>query len=353
MASRPHGSDSTIVVKERNVKAAPSFSDARRALVSILEGLSFVKVVSVQSSPDKYIGEAVEVHFRDSRERPKLVFFDKFGRSRSLLKIGPIKLCQAPLGIDHPAAVPTVGEILVGSLVPNARKSHLELVLRGWSSDAKPLWELLRILKFGTKNSEFECRSILVQPSSSLMRASEELKAARDDIYMTARLVLWGSLRPLQVLASLQSPETVELDEPATEIEITSSQAVRLSSSALDFMDSLTMKLADSNLSDAFSTGLTITAAPPAPMLRPMAPMPSNLVNLGYGQGYGQAYDPSSMLAVNRSGTPPIDDAPYAPKSPADSPAYAPSSPAYAPSSPAYAPSSPAYAPSSPAYDDL
>lgn len=362
--SRPHGSNTTIAVKERLVKAAPSFAEARRALVSILESLAFVKVVSVQASKEAYIGEAVEVHFRDAHDRPKLVFFDKFGRSRNLLKIGPITLCQAPLGLDHPAAVPTVGEILVGSLVPNTRKSHLDYVLRGWSSDAKPLWELLRILKFGTKSSEFESRSILLQPCASLMQANDQIKAARDDIYITARIILWASVRPIQVLAKIQNPERVDLAEPASDTEITQAQGIRISMSALDYIDLMTMKLSDSNLSDAFSQGLTVRPPAPAPMAPrpqvmtwpapvqmgpPSVPLGQSLVHLGYGQStYGQsAYDPSQVIAVNASKTPPISpsDSPYAPASPA----YAPSSPVYAPSSPVYAPSSPPYAPSSPA----
>ena len=367
--SRPHGSDSTIVVKERNVKAAPSFSEARKSLVGLLEGLSFVKVVSVQGGPSgpaggSFIGEAVEVHFRDSRERPKLVFFDKFGRSRCLLKVGPMTLCQAPLGVDHPASVPTVGEILVGSLVPNTRKSHLDHVLRGWSSDAKPLWELLRILKFGTKSSEFECRSILIQPCASLMQANDQVKGARDDIYMTARIILWGSLRTIQVLASIQSDHVTLTDGP-TETELAQANGLKLSSKAMDFMDSLIMKLSDSNLSEAFSTGLSFKPVQPhyggygygpsvAPSVAPSGGPSGAPSGVPYGVPYSVAYDPSKVIAVN-SKTPPISPGPYAPRSPDEAYAptspmepYAPASPPYAPSSPPYAPSSPAYAPSSP-----
>lgn len=35
-------------------------------------------------------------------------------------------LVQAPLGLDHPSSVPTIGELLVGTAVQNTRKSHLE-----------------------------------------------------------------------------------------------------------------------------------------------------------------------------------------------------------------------------------
>jgi hypothetical protein len=74
------------------------------------------------------MGEALEVsmgHHND-RDKPKTVFFDKFGRCKGPLKLGPITLVQAPLGADHPSSVPSVGELLIGSAVPNARKSHLQ-----------------------------------------------------------------------------------------------------------------------------------------------------------------------------------------------------------------------------------
>jgi hypothetical protein len=384
--SRPHGCDVSATTRVRNIKNAPSFQDARKALVSTLENLSFLKVVTVQvAQHGAYTGEAVEVHFRDARDRPKLVFFDKFGRSRSLLKIGPISLAQAPLGFDHPTSVPTVGEILVGSLVPNTRKSHLDHVLRGWSSEAKPLYELLRILKFGTKSSEFECRSLLLQPSSSLLQSPDHLKAARDDIYMMARIILWGSIRPLQVLAHIQDPDRIKLQDEPTDIELTQARGIRISSKAIDYFDSITMKLADTVLSEAFMNGLTMAVVPMAPpqvqqqvqQQVPQYVLPAQ--GLGYGGGYGAgfgstangysggygggngggngaAYDPSKMFAV-RPSTPPIHDEPYAPRSPEH--AYAPRSPepdAYAPRSPveprspieAYAPSSPPYAPTSP-----
>lgn len=342
----------------------------------MLENLSFVKVVSVQAVPGvnkiTYTGEAVEVNFRDARERPKLVFFDKFGRSRSLLKVGPIQLAQAPMGYEHPSAVPTVGELLVGSLVPNTRKSHLEHVLRGWSSDAKPLWELLRILKFGTRASEFECRSMLVQPASNLLQSSAALKQVRDDIYMTARVILWHSLRPLQVLATLQTSGIV-LDPAPTEVEIQQAKGLRLSASALDFVDQLTLKLNDSAISEAFQEGLTLPE--PEPSFVPTASTWSTINGHAAGASYGgagasygpprTAYDgppgPASQ-AYGASAAAPV--AYYYPTSPPGSPPVSPRGSSrgaaqgpgaeseaarpYSPTSPAYAPASPAYRPASP-----
>lgn len=318
--SRPHGAAGKPAF-ERNIKAAPSFQEARKALVGILENLSFVKVVTVQpgkpagglsapgaapASLGAYNGEAVELSFREAKERPKLVFFDKFGRTRNLLKVGPITLAQAPLGPDHPSAVPTVGEVLVGSLVPNARKSHLDHVLRGWSSDAKPLWELLRILRFGTKASEFEVRSILTQACSNLMQSPPHIKAVRDDIYMCARVILWGSVRPLQVLAVIQNSGASLSVEP-TDAEREAAKSLRISCSAIDFMDALTMKLNDATLSEALQNGLTLPVPEPDSSLGvsvgahgALGPPPS--YGQPYGQPYGQSYGPPPAYGPTAAG---------------------------------------------------
>ena len=371
--SRPHGAFHAKV--ERITKAAPSFATARSSLVGILENLSFLSVVSVQDSKGGYVGEAVEVHFRDnSRDAPKMVFFDKFGRSRAQLAIGPMHLAQAPLGLDHKSSIPTVGEILVGSVVPNTRQGNLKFVLRGWSSDAKPLKELLRLLKFGTKLSEFESRPLLLQSSCLLMQCPASLKKSRDDIYMTARIILWGSIRPLQVLAAIQEPKKFTLKTEASAEETSAAELLKLSSSASDFVDLLVVKLHDPDLSDAFTSGLNISEEPEAASF----PAPA-LTSYQYGQSYTSSYNmpliqpgygmpavPGNMypgVTQESSRSPAASQAsqaynpeqvfrPITPQYSTESPtneAYAPSSPVYAPSSPVYAPSSP-YAASSPVY---
>ena len=322
--ARPHGA-TKFQVPEKIIVAAPSFTDARHNLVSTLENLSFLKVVSVQQNARGYYGEAVELHFRDTRERPKLSFFDKFGRSRNSLQVGPIHLAQAPMGPDHVCSVPTVGEILVGSLVPNTRggQNHLEFVLRGWSSDAQPLKELLRILKFGTKATEFEARSILIQPSCLLLQCPENIKKSRDDIYMTARIILWGNLRPLQILACIQEPEIYTLKKLATSEETAAVLNIKITTKASDYINMLIVKLHDTNLSEAFTDGLDIRAA-------------KTVDNFG---GYGvpqvfTGYD--SYAAQNFTQAPTYPEVrQYSPRSPSssrtNSPPYMPSSPVQAP----------------------
>ena len=361
--SRPHGHITGHHSHVSSVSASSTFVNARQSLVQTLENLSFVKVVAIQNTAAGYTGEAVEVHFRDAKERPKLVFFDKFGRSRASLTVGPIKISQAPLGIDHPSAVPTVGEILVGSLVPNGRKSHLDHVLRGWSSDATPLKELLRLLKFGTKHSEFEVRQILLQPAALLTRSPASIKKSRDDIYMTARIILWSSLRPLQILCSIE--EKWPLKKPATSDELEMAANIKISSKALDFIEALIVKFNDSKLSEEFFKDIEVpetpetvedqSAQPVQPVQQPLSyyvptyagyggnsGLPTESGNAGINVGQNSTtyqamaselpsdeYDPSATFAAGS--TPP-----YAPASPTTAipSAFKPESPPYVPSSP-------------------
>jgi hypothetical protein len=378
--SRPHGT-LTARPDDRITSQAPSFHDARRALVDILDSFCFVKVVSVQhgqqtGQQQSFHGEAVETNFRDARERPKLVFFDKFGRTKGLMRIGPIQIAQAPLGPDHPSAVPTAGDFLMGSAVPNQRKGPQEFVLRGWTSNAKPLWELLRILKFGTRASEFECRSLLVQSCSTLQQASDLHKSVRDDIYMAARIVLWKTLRPLQVLASQQSGAS--LLEPATEAEKLQAASIRIGCTAMDFIDGLTLKLNDSGISECFGEGLTMptmeeydpskhvgvpfalyqgapAAAPlAAPLAAPVAAAAAAPLAFSAPMAYKAPpiVQPSEWLRQRLGallGPAAIQAASAAPPTAQPSAQqYEPKSPEYEPVSPAYVPTSPMYAPVSP-----
>lgn len=146
--------------------------------MQLSQGLTFAKVVSVQVQAKHWIGEAIEVPVGHAeRDLPKNIFFDKFGRCRGAFKVGPMTLVQCPQGPDHPTSVPVVGEILVGTAVANQRtKSHLQYVLRGWSSNAKPLWELFRMVRFGTRMTEAKVRDLLIQLPCMMTFCSPELK---------------------------------------------------------------------------------------------------------------------------------------------------------------------------------
>lgn len=232
--------------------AQQTYDDARKTLTDLLSNLSFVKVVSIQkNAAGAYTGEASDLF------KKEMVFFDKFGRSRMNLTIGPITLVQAALGFDHPSSMPSVGEILVGTSVGNTRKSHLTSVLRGWSSDAKPLFELLRILKFGTKKSEFDNRSLLIQ-QGAIVGGYQQY---RDEIYMLARLILWKNVRPVQLLTSLQDP-AIQLKVPATEVELMSAKSTYLSVPARTFVEIVSIKLSAPEILDAYLEGLVLPVNP-------------------------------------------------------------------------------------------
>lgn len=302
------------------------FDVARTNLCELLTNLSFVKVVAIQKNGTAYTGEAVEL-FPPKR----LAFFDKFGRTRGFLSVGPMTLTQAPMGFDHPSSVPSVGEVLVGTLVPNARKSHLSMVLRGWSSDAKCLSELYRLVKFGTKKSELENRSLLLQPAGFL----PEFRPYKHEVYMVARMILWSNLRPLQVLASKQG---LVLKKPATEAEL--DVETYISIPALQFAQLVSIKLEDPEVLETFMEAFehVPTVPPPANPYESFAKVYSPKSPEYLPEGYGATATATSATSAGSSPYNPTSPV-YAPYSPSNSPSNSPSKPANLtspPSSPKY-----------------
>lgn len=306
--------------------ASKTFEDARKSLSDLLGNLSFVKVVALQKSPTgAYSGEAVDLFKKD------MVFFDKFGRSRSYLTVGPITLVQAAMGFDHPSSIPSVGEILVGTSVPNTRKSHLTAVLRGWSSDAKPLHELLRMVRFGTKKSEFENRSLLIQQAGIL----PGLQIYRDEIYMLARIVLWKNLRPVQVLAQVQDPG-YSLKDPASEIEINAAKSLYLSNKAKLYVELVSVKLSCPEILETFLEGFKDITAPPPPVTAPVTAQVYGREVYPFRAPCAHTFDGDTCTSCSF--------VKFRPVSPSEPPAYNPTSPreTYNPTSPL--PASPTYA---------
>jgi hypothetical protein len=248
--------------------------------------------------------------------------------------------------------VPSVGEILVGTLVPNARKSHLTHVLRGWSSDAKCLQELLRLVRHGTKRSEFENRDILLQPAGLLLSSPMNLRIYRDEVYLLARIILWGNVRPLQVLATIQK-DHFKLKKEATDTEILAAKQMCISVSAVDFVDLITVKLSTNEISEAFMEGLEIV--PMSPKEQPTK-QETHMFYTGFHQSKSVAQVSSSVSSHQQSSPT------YQVSSPNvlhTSPTYKVSSPKQVSpvssaiaSSPKYQEShSPPYNPTSPTYD--
>jgi hypothetical protein len=229
--------------------------------------------------------------FESSSER---VFFDKGGRLRynATFDIGPCKLMDAAWGRDHPSALPQIGDILIGVLENNSggpSKSRIPKVIRSWSRHGKIIMELSRMVEFGTGLTEFDARSILRQNECDMVEQvakSVPLLGANitpitrsggssaDDFWMLARLILWGNVRPLVVLHSMQTSIKCKI-EP-TSAELIASSELKLSCSAYDFLSGLAFKLEDSDLLKDFSDSLEVVAV----QIQPSLPLMEFLLGL-------------------------------------------------------------------------
>lgn len=340
-----------------------TYPAARRKLNEILKAFCFVKVSevtnkpAVHGKPEFYHGVGTTQSNSKFESFSERAFFDKGGRLRynSTFDIGPCKLLDAAWGRDHPSALPQIGDILIGVLENNCgghgekSKSRIPKVLRSWSRHGKIIMELSRMVEYGTSISEFDSRSILRQNECAMVDqalAASSLgvnissvrtgASSADDFWMLARLILWGNVRPLVVLHSIETGCKCKT-EPSSAEKIASSE-LKLSCSAYDFLSGLAFKLEDSELMKDFTDSLDIVASMPlAETTIPPLPPPPSFSHFGYGYGvqiHCQPQDPPQASVAPYMGnvTPP----------------YAPSSPTYMPKSPSYAPSSPVYAPSSP-----
>jgi hypothetical protein len=77
---------------------------------------------------------------------------------------------------------------------------------------------------------------------------------------MTARIILWSSLRPLQILCSIE--EKWPLKKPATSDELEMAANIKISSKALDFIEALIVKFNDSKLSEEFFKDIEVPETP-------------------------------------------------------------------------------------------
>ena len=88
----------------------------------------------------------------------------------------------------------------------------------------------------------------------------KDLKEYRDQIYMLARIMLYGNVRPLQVLATID--QGVELKEKPTEIEIMAAKQLKLGSKSFDFVDLCTVKLNCPAIQEKFLEGIDLETMP-------------------------------------------------------------------------------------------
>lgn len=77
---------------------------------------------------------------------------------------------------------------------------------------------------------------------------------------MLARIVLYGNVRPLQVLATID--QGVELKEKPTEIEVMAAKQLKLGSKSFDFVDLCTVKLNCPAIQEKFLEGIDLDSMP-------------------------------------------------------------------------------------------
>ena len=340
---------------------APSFTNAREKLRSMLDEITFFKVQTISQTTihgtaagtettqlrETFSGTAIEVlpSYRQELKARRVLLLKQDREIGIGNFLGVVKLADAPRGVHDATSVPSAGDVLVGLPVANTRKDFRDgasLLLKNWRGGAKPLQELARVVRYGTKMSATELRDVLKQPGSAaaerflaacaddptrmfpktmqercIRENAQAMVRGADDVWMIARVVLYGNVKSLAHLHLLQ----VGHDAVLSDKQRTDAQDIRLSLPARVFVEVLAERLDAPDIERVFMETLNALA-------------------------------PESLGAPQITAKPKEDETPasaFAPASPS-SPAYAPSSPSYAPTSPVYAPSSPAYAPSSPAY---
>lgn len=316
--------------QEETATVSNTFPIARRKLNEILKSFSFVRITDVTQVPPKdgkpgffhCLGTLVtnsKYHTTNTK-----VFLDKGTRLRhnANLEIGPCKLLDAAWGRDHLTSLPQLNDIVVGILEDNTKNTKIAKVLRGWSRHGNILMELSRMVEFGTSAQEIETCKFLRQNECMMQEILPSgqknlslTKIGADDFWYLARIILWGNLRPISILHSLQS--TKNCKKVPSAIELAESGDIKLSCTAFDYISGLSFKLEDPSILTTFMD-LFKYQSPPTPPFKPIMEAT-------------QPYGPHAMEFQNL----PLYDT-FSPPSP-----KAPSSPPYIPSSPPYYPSSP------------
>jgi hypothetical protein len=300
----------------RNDNLAPTqtFKTARGKLNEVLKVFSYVKVVEVTQVPPKdgrpsfYHGVGMTQSNSKFGGKSEQVFFDKGGRMRhsAFIEVGPCKLIDAAFGREHSSSFPQVGDILVGVLTDNLKpKCRITKLIRSWSRHGKIMMELSRMVEFGTHMSETEVRNILRQGESALAATAlkKETQAlssmhlrnasgAVDDFWIVARMILWGNLRPLAVLHSMQTGAKCKTDISSAESE--ACKDIKISCSALDFITNAASRFEDPDIFKQFSELLEDPPPEPVPDIpafdyaapQYLAPPPQ------YGGGTSPPYQP-------------------------------------------------------------
>ena len=422
-------------------EVAKSYDGCRRALHEVLKGFCFARITSVSQPPPRpgaegtifFHCEALEVFptleaGKRAASEPRIFYFDKFMRSKTnTVSLGAASVVDTPLGGHHISCVPNLGDIVMGTPMANTKpKARVPMVLINWINNASPVMHLARMVKFGTRCTEAEIREKLQQPASLFAervlsstaastidgvskRAAELAKAARDDLWALARLILYGNI-PLFVTLHEQEEHGADPSGRLLAISMRAKAFVELTSFRLkgdmdmvvDFLAAVpqaaTGSITNTNtsaLSTSLTTSLTTSVyqtlyaatAPAAPASSPYGggqaaaanPYPYSYGSVGAGfatyPGVGVATYPGAGATTYPGGggggsyvpsSPPASPLalPYGAKTPPLGPSTPPFSNSLGPSTPplgdygavagnktpTYAPSSPCYAPSSPTY---
>lgn len=328
--------------RARDDSLAPTrtYPAARAKLNEFLKSFSYVKVLEVNQLPAKdgrppfFHGIGITQSNSKFGGKSEQVFFDKGSRLRhsSTIEVGPCKLIDAAWGRDHSSANPQVGDILIGVLTDNVKpKSRINKCLRSWSRHGKIIMELSRMVEFGTHMSEIDVRAILRQGESALaatalMRETRAIdsmhlrsaSSSTDDFWILVRIILWGNLRPLLVMHSLNTGAKPKVE--ITDAEKAAMADIKLSCAALDFITNVSSRFEDPDIFVHFSDQLE----DPPPEACVQAPQV-------FAQ-YPQTYAYEAPVYSGPGGTSP----PYAPEASVPYAQYAlpPQSPPYAPQSP-------------------
>ena len=386
--AKRQGANRLATSTTQNVKAAPSFAVARRALFEILSQYCFGKIVELVEMPATdtrlsfFHGKVLIVnnsYFTNAKNqnqnqsKPEQLFFDKAGRQKSMISIGPMKLIDTVYGHGHKNSVPQLGEILIGLKVENTNEKRSKtqpFIFRSWSMNGKVMLDLFRMVQYGTKMSDLEIRPMFRQGAGAvaqkMMDASKDslpfeqkvsmckcVKAV-DDIYIVAKMILWGNMRLLTVLHCLQTDST--LNQTATDAEIDAASDLKLSANALEFVQGISQKLNDDSIMKYFTDSFSKFSGSDKDKEKAVAPWKPYEYDYGYGVSTktdeGMVVKPSSPVYGGGGAA-----SPYAPSSPvygggggAASP-FAPSSPMYGGVENGGGAASPMYGRTSPVHD--
>jgi hypothetical protein len=236
--------------------------------------------------------------------------------------------------------------------------------------NGKVMLDLFRMVQYGTKMSDLEIRPMFRQGAGAvaqkMMDASKDslpfeqkvsmckcVKAV-DDIYIVAKMILWGNMRLLTVLHCLQTDST--LNQTATDAEIDAASDLKLSANALEFVQGISQKLNDDSIMKYFTDSFSKFSGSDKDKEKAVAPWKPYEYDYGYGVSTktdeGMVVKPSSPVYGGGGAA-----SPYAPSSPvygggggAASP-FAPSSPMYGGVENGGGAASPMYGRTSPVHD--